>query len=251
MMPKLGRRKRFKFSYPSRNSVKTGSQVVITMLLLSFFAGCLDSVLDDDDDGIKNDDDNCRDISNSDQLDTDGDGMGNECEDDDDDDGVLDSNDSFPLDSNESVDTDLDGIGDNSDDDDDGDGFSDLDEELNCQGQFDSLDSEVTPPDYDGDGNCDYLDLDDDDDGVTDSLDSCPMGLLGVKSETENDWDLDGCMDKNEDDDDDNDGISDAPDNCPLVVNNDQLNSDGDQFGDACDEMMMMITTLILRITAH
>jgi len=185
------------------------------MLLLSFFAGCLDSVLDDDDDGIKNDDDNCRDISNSDQLDTDGDGMGNECDDDDDDDGVLDSNDSFPLDSNESVDTDLDGIGDNSDDDDDGDGFSDLDEELNCQGQFDSLDSEVTPPDYDGDGNCDYLDLDDDDDGVTDSLDSCPMGLLGVKSETENDWDLDGCMDKNEDDDDDNDGISDDSDDFP------------------------------------
>ena len=70
MIPKLGLCKRFKFSYPSQNSVKTGSQVVITMLLLSFFAGCLDSVLDEDDDGIKNDEENCREITNYDQLET-------------------------------------------------------------------------------------------------------------------------------------------------------------------------------------
>jgi hypothetical protein len=37
------------------------------------------------------------------------------------------------------------------------------------------------------------------------------------------------------DDDDDNDTILDGPDNCPLVYNFDQANSDGDNYGDACD----------------
>lgn len=35
--------------------------------------------------------------------------------------------------------------------------------------------------------------------------------------------------------DQDNDGIKDAIDNCRRIVNPDQLNHDGDMFGDACD----------------
>ena len=35
--------------------------------------------------------------------------------------------------------------------------------------------------------------------------------------------------------DDDGDGVSDNTDNCPLSVNADQLDSDGDGLGDACD----------------
>ncbi|MGB5428581.1 thrombospondin type 3 repeat-containing protein, partial [Eudoraea sp.] len=38
-----------------------------------------------------------------------------------------------------------------------------------------------------------------------------------------------------DDDDDDNDGVLDVNDNCPLIGNADQLDSDGDGEGDACD----------------
>jgi len=61
-------------------------------------------------------------LSNSDIIDTDGDGNSNLIDDDDDNDGVLDVNDSFPWDSTESEDYDGDGIGDNSDPDVDNDG---------------------------------------------------------------------------------------------------------------------------------
>jgi hypothetical protein len=37
------------------------------------------------------------------------------------------------------------------------------------------------------------------------------------------------------DEDDDNDGVSDATDNCPLVANPSQANNDGDAQGDVCD----------------
>lgn len=61
-------------------------------------------------------------------LDTDNDGMGDNADDDDDGDGVLDDLDAFPLDSAETIDTDQDGIGNNIDTDDDGDGLTDFDD---------------------------------------------------------------------------------------------------------------------------
>jgi dipeptidyl aminopeptidase/acylaminoacyl peptidase len=81
--------------------------------------------VDDDNDGVPNTTDNCRQTANADQLNTDGDAQGNACDADNDNDGVDDSQDAFPLDPNESADTDGDGTGNNADTDDDGDGVND------------------------------------------------------------------------------------------------------------------------------
>ena len=59
--------------------------------------------VDGDADGILDDDDNCPSASNTDQADTDFDGLGNECDADDDDDGVPDGADAYPLDPNRSA----------------------------------------------------------------------------------------------------------------------------------------------------
>jgi hypothetical protein len=104
---------------------------------------------------------------NSDQLDTDGDFVGNACDLDDDNDGVADNEDAFPLNSSESVDTDSDGIGNNADQDDDGDGVADI---LDA---FPLDPSETMDTDLDGIGN--NADNDDDNDGVLDSLDFYPL----------------------------------------------------------------------------
>lgn len=68
---------------------------------------------DSDGDTIINTEDNCPDISNTDQLDTDGDSIGDICDDDDDGDGILDAVDNCPLTPNPNqTDLDEDGIGD-------------------------------------------------------------------------------------------------------------------------------------------
>lgn len=64
--------------------------------------------LEDDADGLPDDND-------ENPLDTDNDGLPNAEDEDDDDDGVPDSEDAFPLDQSESMDTDADGSGDNAD----------------------------------------------------------------------------------------------------------------------------------------
>ncbi|MDG0969090.1 MAG: M64 family metallopeptidase [Porticoccaceae bacterium] len=105
-------------------------------------------VLDDNDnDQIINISDNCVDIPNSDQLNTDSDEEGDLCDPDDDNDGVDDHEDSFPKDPFEYVDSDGDGVGDNSD-------------------VFPNDSSESVDTDGDGQGN--NADADDDGDGVTD-----------------------------------------------------------------------------------
>jgi len=81
--------------------------------------------IDTDGDSVEDINDNCPLISNTDQANTDGDGLGDSCDPDDDNDGVLDTTDKFPLDATESIDTDNDGTGNNADDDDDGDGIPD------------------------------------------------------------------------------------------------------------------------------
>ncbi len=87
-----------------------------------------DAANDNDGDGICEIDDNCDVHDNSDQLDTDGDGVGDACEPDTDGDGIVDDTDNCLYDENaDQLDTDGDGIGDACDaaTDSDGDGVSD------------------------------------------------------------------------------------------------------------------------------
>lgn len=194
-------------------------------------------------DGAGDNTDNCPALANSNQQDSDDDGVGNVCDsdadgdslsnakdDDDDNDGVTDSQDGFPLDPDESLDTDSDGTGNNADTDDDGDGV------LDASDAFPLDATEALDTDADGTGN--NSDTDDDNDGVEDTSDAFPLDA----SETA-DSDSDGVGDNSDafpDDateslDSDNDSVGDNADNCPSLSNTNQLNTDGDTEGDACD----------------
>ncbi|ASV31702.1 LamG-like jellyroll fold domain-containing protein [Maribacter cobaltidurans] len=198
----------------------SGSIVVTTTVGTATTTGFTYLYPDTDEDGVRDDTDNCTSIANADQTDTDADGDGNACDDDDDNDGTPDVDDAFPLDENEDTDTDGDGTGDNADTDDDGDGTPD------AQDAFPLDENEDT--DTDGDGTGDNADTDDDNDGTPDTDDAFPLD-----ENEDTDTDGDGTGD-NADTDDDGDGTPDTDDAFPLDENED-TDTDGDGTGDNAD----------------
>ncbi|MDE0680153.1 MAG: M12 family metallo-peptidase [Gammaproteobacteria bacterium] len=185
------------------------------------------------------------------QIDSDGDGTGDNADTDDDNDGVMDEIDPFPLDATEWADTDGDGLGDNADAfpydrfeaaDTDGDGVgdnadlfpNDPTETIDTDNDGVGNNGDAFPYDTrewldtDGDGTGDNADTDDDGDGVADMQDAFP------RDSTEwADTDGDGTG-NNADADDDGDGVPDIEDALPL--NPDETSdTDSDGVGDFAD----------------
>ncbi|MFD1062734.1 choice-of-anchor B family protein [Winogradskyella litorisediminis] len=176
-------------------------------------------IVDTDDDGVADEDDNCPNTPNPNQEDADNDGIGDACNGDSDNDGVLDVNDNCPDNANPNQeDADNDGIGDVCDTDDDGDGIADADD--NCP-----LIPNSAQEDNDNDGVGDACDDDDDNDGVADVDDNCPL-VANASQE-----DADG------------DGIGDVCDNCVNNSNPNQEDVDNDGVGDACDTSPYTVDT--------
>jgi uncharacterized repeat protein (TIGR01451 family)/MYXO-CTERM domain-containing protein len=147
---------------------------------------------DSDDDGLLDGVDNCRAVANDDQVDDDGDAVGDACDAliDADGDLVDDGVDLCPgLYDPAQGDGDDDGDGDACDDDDDGDDIADAVD--NCPGL-------ANPDQADGDGDgrgdgCDAFEQDTDNDTVTDAIDVCPLTPDPDQLDTDRDGIGDAC----------------------------------------------------------
>ena len=151
---------------------------------------------DTDADTVLDGSDNCRLTANSEQKDTDGDGVGDACEDDADGDGLSDNAEAEYGTNRLLPDTDGDGLGD---------------------GMEVSL---GTNP----------LKRDSDDDGIIDGQDNCPITANADQGDVDSDGKGNVC-----DQDMDNDGITNPIDNCEEVANPKQLDEDNDGEGNECD----------------
>jgi hypothetical protein len=181
--------------------------------------------LDPDGDGVPNAMDNCPDVSNANQVNTDGDAQGDACDDDDDNDTIADANDNCALVANlDQANADGDAEGDACDGDTDGDTIANPNDNCPLAANTDQLNT-------DGDTEGDACDADDDNDTLLDMLDNCSVVANTQQENNDGDATGDAC-----DADDDNDTVDDVNDNCALVANTDQLNSDTDPLGNACDD---------------
>jgi len=191
--------------------------------------GCAD--IDTDNDGWVDQMDNCPSDENIEQLDLDGDAIGDVCDIDEDGDGIANSMENCPRDSpiwtsTTINDHDQDGCHDSLTDlDDDEDNIEDADD--SCPRGDIRWSSNAVIDDYDGDGCRDLSeDEDDDSDGVNDDIDNCPTGLIGPAALGQ-DNDGDGCIDSVEDLDDDEDKVLDTNDLCPRTVSGQQVGITG------------------------
>ncbi len=181
-------------------------------------------ILDIDGDSILDSVDNCPNTPNTDQLDTDGDGLGDACDPDIDNDTILNESDNCVLIQNPlQKDVDGDGIGDVCDDDHDNDGILNADD--NCL-----LSPNPGQEDLDGDGIGDACDPDIDNDTILNADDNCPLQPNQDQLDSDADGTGDAC-----DDDIDGDTILNDVDNCPLIPNTPQADLDGDGIGNVCD----------------
>ena len=116
------------------------ANVKITYVRKDDHAVFTEDLTDSDGDGVCDAADNCDNTPNSDQADSDGNGIGDVCQDSDGD-GHIDLSDNCPLESNpDQLDIDSDGLGDACDDDDDGDGVDDTDDNCPLVNNPDQLD---------------------------------------------------------------------------------------------------------------
>ncbi|MBI4212391.1 MAG: thrombospondin type 3 repeat-containing protein [Deltaproteobacteria bacterium] len=175
-----------------------------------FFPSFAAEFADSDRDGVGDQQDNCIDVVNSDQVDTESDGLGNACDVDDDNDELTDVQEAARGSNPLIADTDQDGV---------------LDGRDNC---LLVANSDQADTDRDGEGNA--CDEDDDNDGILDAQDNCPAFASSDLTDTDGDGEGDVCVE-----DDDGDTIQDDRDNCRITANQDQIDTDGDSLGDACD----------------
>ncbi len=176
--------------------------------------------LDSDADGVCDDVDNCPLAANANQLNTDGDGMGNTCDPDDDSDGLSDvfevSLGTNPL----KADTDGDGVSD----------YNEVNYDGNPNAYTPGADLNPLSADTDGDGLGDAADPlpllyspDADGDGVYDNVDNCPLNANANQLDTDGDGTGDAC-----DSDDDSDGLLDI---FELSIGTNPLTTDTDGDG--------------------
>ena len=183
---------------------------------------------DQDRDQVRYIEDNCKQLANPDQADSDGDRTGDACDSDIDGDARSNGRDNCPYVPNaDQADADRDGIGDVCDpryDAQDADG----------DGVVDTADNCVDVPNEDqadsGGGPLGDACEDRDGDGVGDLVDNCVDDANADQADLDGDRRGDPC-----DADDDGDGVADTADNCAQAPNAAQRDSDADGRGDACD----------------